>query len=46
MLLGAPNGATSPEFPEVTPIQHTGIRDRQLSDVLADAIEHLAIDWG
>ena len=46
MLLGAPNGATSPEFPEVAPIQHTGIRDRQLSDVLADAIEHLAIDWG
>jgi uncharacterized Zn finger protein len=46
MLLGAPNGATAPEFPEVTPIQHTDIRDRQLSDVLADAIEHLAIDWG
>ena len=46
MLLGAPNGATSPEFPDFTPIQHTGIRDRELSDVLADAIEHLAIDWG
>jgi uncharacterized Zn finger protein len=45
MLLGAPNAATPPEFPELTPIQHTGIRDRQLSDVLADAIEHLAIDW-
>ena len=46
LLLGAPNGAIPPEFPETTPIQHTGIRDRQLSDVLADAIEHLAIDWG
>jgi uncharacterized Zn finger protein len=46
MLLGAPNGAAPPEFPEVTRITHTGIRDRQLSDVLADAIAHLAIDWG
>jgi SWIM zinc finger len=46
MLLGAPHGAAPPEFPDVQPIQHTDIRDRQLSDVLADAIEHLAIDWG
>jgi uncharacterized Zn finger protein len=46
MLLGSPNAAAPPEFPEVTPIRHTGIRDRQLSDVLADAIDHLAIDWG
>jgi hypothetical protein len=46
MLLGAPNGAAPPEFPDVTPVQHSGIRDRQLSDVLADAIQHLAIDWG
>ncbi|HZB42064.1 MAG TPA: SWIM zinc finger family protein [Ilumatobacter sp.] len=45
MLLGAPNAAP-PEFPDVTPIRHTGIRDRQLADALADAIEHLAIDWG
>ena len=46
MLLGSPNAAAPPEFPEVTPIRHTGIRDRQLADVLADAIDHLAIDWG
>jgi hypothetical protein len=46
MLLGAPNGATPPEFPDTSPIQHTGIRDRQLADVLQDALEHLAIDWG
>ena len=46
MLLGAPNAAHLPEFPEVTAIRHTGIRDRQLSDVLDDAIDHLAIDWG
>jgi uncharacterized Zn finger protein len=44
MLLGAPNAA-APVFPDVTPIQHSGIRDRQLADALADAIEHLAIDW-
>ena len=41
-----PTEPSPPEFPDVTPIQHTDIRDRQLSDVLADAIEHLAIDWG
>ena len=29
-----------------TPLQHTGIRDRQLAEVLHDAIDHLAIDWG
>ncbi len=46
MLLGSPNAAGPPEFPEVTPLRHAGIRDRQLSDVLADAIDHLAIDWG
>jgi len=46
LLLGAPNGASAPEFPEVARLPHTGIRDRQLADVLSDAIEHLAIDWG
>jgi hypothetical protein len=44
-LLGAPNGADAPEFPAVTPLQHTGIRDRQLADVLHDAIVHLEINW-
>ena len=45
MLLGAPNGATLPEFPTVTPLQHVGIRDRQLAEVLQDAIAHLEINW-
>ena len=33
------------DFPEVTPIAHAGIRDRQLADVLDDALDHLAINW-
>ena len=45
MLLGAPSAATLPTFPNVTPLHHTGIRDRQLADVLADAIAHLEINW-
>jgi hypothetical protein len=44
-LLAAPNGADAPEFPEVTPITHAGIRDRQLAEVLSDAIAHLEINW-
>jgi hypothetical protein len=46
MLLGSPNASAPPEFPDVTPLHHTGIRDRQLAEVLHDAIDHLAIDWG
>jgi hypothetical protein len=45
VLLAAPEGATAPEFPEVTSISHGAIRDRPLADVLIDAIEHLAINW-
>jgi hypothetical protein len=45
MLLSAPSGAPAPEFPAVTPIVHAGIADRELAAVLADAIEHLAINW-
>ena len=45
MLLGAPDGASLPEFPTVTTIQHVGIRDMQLADVLHDAIDHLEINW-
>jgi hypothetical protein len=45
MLLGAPSGASLPEFPAVTALQHIGIRDRQLSEVLLDAIDHLEINW-
>jgi uncharacterized Zn finger protein len=45
MLLSAPNGAGAPGFPPVTPLQHAGIRDRQLADVLHDALAHLEINW-
>ena len=44
-LLAAPNGAAAPEFPEVTPLSHAGIRDRQLAEVLEDALAHLDINW-
>ena len=44
-LLGAPSGATLPTFPDVTPLQHTAIRDRQLAEVLDDALAHLEINW-
>ncbi len=45
MLLGAPDGASVPEFPAVTPLRRVGIRDMQLADVLHDAIDHLEINW-
>jgi hypothetical protein len=45
LLLGAPNGTSLPELPAVAPLQHTGIRDRQLAEVLFDAIAHLEINW-
>jgi hypothetical protein len=44
-LLAAPNGAAAPEFPEMTPLSHAGIRDRQLAEVLEDALAHLEINW-
>lgn len=44
-LLGAPNGAGAPEFPEVTPLRHPPIRDRRLAEVLDDALQHLEINW-
>ena len=46
LLLGSPNGASPPELPALESLEHVGIRDRQLADVLHDAIAHLAIDWG
>ena len=45
MLLAAPNGATLPTLPSVAALQHAGIRDRQLAEVLDDAIAHLEINW-
>jgi hypothetical protein len=45
MLLRPPAGASPPDFGEVDPIEHVGIRDRLLDDVLDDALDHLAIRW-
>jgi hypothetical protein len=45
VLLQAPVGAAAPSFPDPEPIEHHGIRDRLLHDVLNDAIEALAIRW-
>lgn len=45
ILLQAPAGAAPPEFGEVEPISHAGIRDRLLAEVLDDALDHLAIRW-
>ena len=45
LLLQAPTGAPLAELPEVVPIEHTGLRDRQLADVLDDALDHLGIRW-
>ena len=44
-LLRAPAGASPPEFPDVTELDHGLIRDRLLGDVLVDALDHLAIRW-
>jgi len=45
MLLQAPAGAAPPTFPDVGPIDHRGIRDRMLAEVLEDALDALAIRW-
>jgi hypothetical protein len=44
-LLAAPNGSLAPELPEVESIEHTGIRDRLLAEVLLDALHHLDVAW-
>jgi hypothetical protein len=44
-LLAAPGGVLAPEFPAPEPIEHRGIHDRQLAEVLADALGHLRLDW-
>jgi len=44
-LLAAPNGSIAPDFPEVSPLDHAGIRDRQLAAVLDDALHHLDVNW-
>ncbi len=45
VLLQAPAGAGPPSFPDPEPLEHHGIRDRLLHDVLHDAIEALEIRW-
>jgi hypothetical protein len=45
ILLQAPVGAAPPTFPELTQLDHRGIRDRMLADVLDDALDNLAIRW-
>lgn len=44
-LLQAPAGASPPSFPEIVELDHGPIRNRPLSDVLGDALDHLAIRW-
>lgn len=44
-LLGAPQGASAPVFPDPTPLDHGRIADTRLADILADALDHLAIQW-
>ena len=43
MLLAGPAG--TPTFPDPTVVDHSGIRDAMLSDVLNDALDNLAIRW-
>lgn len=45
MLLRSPAGAAPPEFPEVSPIDHRGLPDPTLRDVLTDALDHLHLRW-
>jgi len=44
-LLRSPAGASPPEFPEISDLDHGAIRNRLLADVLDDALDHLAIRW-
>jgi uncharacterized Zn finger protein len=43
ILLAAPGAI--PALPDPSPIEHRGMRDRLLGDVLDDALDHLAIRW-
>lgn len=45
VLLQSPAGAAPPSFPDPDPVDHRGIRDRLLNDVLNDALDDLAIRW-
>lgn len=43
-LLAPPGAARAPVFPELEPLRHPPLRDRLVSDVLADALDGLGID--
>ncbi len=45
VLLQAPAGVRPPQFPDPTPIDHRGIRDPLLAEVLDDVLDNLAIRW-
>jgi len=45
VLLQAPAGAPPPQFPDPSPIEHRGIRDLLLAEVLDDVLDNLAIRW-
>ena len=45
MLLAAPGGTVMGDILDVTPIEHHGLRDPLVADVLADVLSHLRINW-
>ena len=45
VLLRSPTGGAPPEFPDPGRIEHHGLRDRLLADVLNDALDHLELRW-
>jgi uncharacterized Zn finger protein len=44
-LLASPTGMTAPELPVPEPLRHPPLSSRLLTDVLEDALDHLAIRW-
>jgi hypothetical protein len=44
-LLASPGGGVVLEFPDVDPLDHRGLRDPVIADVLDDALAHLRINW-
>jgi hypothetical protein len=44
-LLAAPGGVLAPELPDVEPLTHPRSGNHDLAEVLADALDHLAINW-
>lgn len=44
-LLRSPTGGMPPTFPDPERIDHHGLRDRLLAEVLNDALDHLELRW-